>query len=331
MYSIIRTKKHKSIGQLRTREGHSYRTRPTPNADPEKLHRNKVLFGEKDYAKKLEDVLADYSASGKHIRKDAVLAIEYLLTASPEFFDAGPKHERNARLKDWCAAQVDFMKKEHGAENILCMHLHLDEKTPHIECFIVPIDKKGKLNCKSFLGARNSLSILQTRYAEHNKSFGLQRGANGSKATHQKVKQFYDHINQPSKVGNESLKVAVKLDPPTIKDRIDPTGYTKTQEAKLANRISKLFESTVYENKLIKQASQILRQWSRWEKNAKLMQYKMESEKKALEEKLANQTKAIKDAEKLRGENQRIRADLDNALVSNNLLMDRLRKNKLTS
>ena len=271
MHSIIRTKKHKSIGQLRTREGHSYRTRPTPNADPEKLHKNKVLIGDKDYAKKLEEVLANYSSSGKHIRKDAVLAIEYLLTASPEFFEAGSKTERDARLKEWCAAQIDFMKKEHGEKNILCMLLHLDEKTPHIECFIVPIDAKGKLNCKSFLGAKNSLSVLQTRYALHNKSFGLQRGALGSKATHQQVKKFYEQIKQPAEVTNENLKKAVKLEPPTIKDRLDPEAYIKNQEAKIANRVAKLFESTVYENKLVQQAKRVLREWKRWDSEAKKM------------------------------------------------------------
>ena len=149
MHSIIRTKKHKSIASLKFRERHTYRINPTPNADPAKQHKNKLLFGQENYSAVAEEFLQKYESAGNKIRSDAVRSIEYLLTASPEFFNEGPKNERDERLKKWCAAQVDFLKKEHGEKNILCMYLHLDEKTPHIEAYVVPIDGKGKLNCKS--------------------------------------------------------------------------------------------------------------------------------------------------------------------------------------
>ena len=163
MHSIIRIKKHKSIASLQSRENHTYRKRETPNADPAKLHRNKLLFGQENYSAVADNFLQEYKSAGSKIRKDAVLAVEFLLTASPEFFDEGSKNERDERLKKWCEAQIEFMKKEHGEKNILCMYLHLDEKTPHIEAYVVPMDGKGKLNCKSFYGARNALNQLQTR------------------------------------------------------------------------------------------------------------------------------------------------------------------------
>ena len=190
MYAIIRKIKHKSISSIKTREKHTYRLEDTPNANPAKLHKNKLLYGVESYGAEIENQLKNYQQSDKNIRKNAVLSIEYLLTASPEFFDEGTKNERDERLKKWCDAQIEFVKKEHGEKNIACMYLHLDEKTPHIEVFVVPIDPKGKLNCKHFLGPRNALSVLQTRYAAHNKDFGLQRGAKGSKATHQQVQKF---------------------------------------------------------------------------------------------------------------------------------------------
>jgi Plasmid recombination enzyme len=223
VYSIIRKRKHKSIASLRSRENHTYRREPTPNADPAKLHKNKLLFGSLDYADSIESELKQYTQSGKNIRKNAVLSIEYLLTASPEFFAEGSKNERDERLKKWCEAQIEFVKKEHGEKNIACMYLHLDEKTPHIEVFVVPIDPKGKLNCKYFLGARNALSILQTKYATHNAKFGLKRGQTGSRATHQEVKKFYEQIKTKSKVTSQDLQKAVKIDLPTISERLDPT------------------------------------------------------------------------------------------------------------
>lgn len=323
MYAIIRKRKHKSISSIKTREKHTYRLEETPNADPAKLNKNKLLFGQENYSAVADNFLQEYKSAGSKIRKDAVLAVEFLLTASPEFFDEGSKNERDERLKKWCEAQIEFMKKEHGEKNILCMYLHLDEKTPHIEAYVVPMDGKGKLNCKSFYGARNALNQLQTRYANHNKDFGLQRGAKGSRATHQEVKKFYDQIQQPAKVSNENLQKAVKLDAPTMKNILQPEIYLREQEAKITAKVARLFASTVYENKLIQKAKSILREWKRAEDAAKKMQYKLESEKEALLDKLNRQTKAVKLLDQLQIDNKELQKNLSNALIENKLLKEK--------
>nr|WP_315227548.1 MobV family relaxase [uncultured Albidiferax sp.] len=327
MHSIIRTKKHKSIGSVKFRENHTYRRVETPNADQTKQHKNKLLFGQENYAEGLTNFLEKYEQAGNHVRKNGVLAIEYLLTASPEFFDEGSKNERDDRLKKWCEAQIDFMKKEHGDKNILCMYLHLDEKTAHIEAFVVPVDPKGKLNCKSFLGGKSKLQGLQTRYATHNKDFGLVRGLKGSKATHQQVQKFYEQIKQPAKVSNENLQKAVKLERPTVKSMLNPEAYLAEQEAKIISKVARLFASTVYENKLIQQAKKILTNWKRVEDDNKKMQYKLESEKEALQEKLIRQTKAIEQLDKLQIDNKDLQKNLSNALIENKILKDRFQKN----
>jgi Plasmid recombination enzyme len=328
LYSIIRKRKHKSIASLRSREKHTYRTQPTPNADPEKIHKNKLIFGSLDYAEGIESELKKYSATGKNIRTNAVVAIEYLLTASPEFFESGAKNERDERLKNWCEAQVEFVKKEHGAENIACMYLHLDEKSPHIEVFVVPIDPKGKLNCKHFLGARNSLSMLQTKYATHNARFGLKRGQAGSRATHQEVKKFYKQIQTPAKVTNEDLLKAVKIENLTVTDRMNPSVFLAVQQKKIFERVAKLFSGTVYENKLIQQAKKILREWTRVEQDNQKMKYKLESEKEALLDKLQRQTKMVAQLDGLKIENKELQKELQNAEIENNILRKNLAVNK---
>ena len=329
MHSIIRTKKHKSIGSVKYRENHTYRRVETPNADPTKQHKNKLLFGQENYAEGLTNFLEKYEQAGNHVRKNGVLAIEYLLTASPEFFDEGSKNERDDRLKKWCEAQIDFMKKEHGDKNILCMYLHLDEKTAHIEAFVVPVDPKGKLNCKSFLGGKSKLQGLQTRYATHNKDFGLVRGLKGSKATHQQVQKFYEQIKQPAKVSNENLQKAVKLERPTVKSMLNPEAYLAEQEAKIISKVARLFASTVYENKLIQQAKKILINWKRAENDNKKMQYKLESEKEALQDKLNRRTKAIQQLDQLQIDNKDLQKNLSNALIENQLLKNNLNSSKL--
>jgi Plasmid recombination enzyme len=329
MYAIIRKKKHKSIASIKTRENHTYRREPTPNADPAKLNKNKLLYGVENYGDEIENKLKEYKQAGKNIRTNAVLSIEYLLTASPEFFDSGTKNERDERLKKWCEAQVDFVKKEHGAENIACMYLHLDEKTPHIEVFVVPIDPKGKLNCKHFLGARNALSVLQTKYASHNASFGLKRGQAGSRATHQEVKKFYEQIKTKAKVTSQDLQKAIKIDAPTVSERLDPKGFLNAQQKKIFDRVAKLFSGTVYENKLIQQAKKILREWSRAEQDNQKMKYKLESEKEALLDKLNRQTKMVAQLDGLKIENKELQKELQNAEIENNILRKNIAVSKL--
>lgn len=324
MYAIIRKKKHKSISSIKTRENHTYRREPTPNADPEKLHKNKLLYGVENFGNEIENKLEKYKQAGKNIRTNAVLAVEYLLTASPEFFDSGTKNERDDRLKNWCAAQIEFIKKEHGSENIACMYLHLDEKTPHIEVFVIPIDPKGKLNCKHFLGARNALSELQTKYATHNAGFGLKRGQTGSRATHQEVKKFYKQIQTPAKVTNDDLLKAVRIENLTVSERMNPSVFLAVQQKKIFDRVAKLFSGTVYENKLIQQAKRILREWKRAEQDTQKMKYKLESEKEALLDKLNRQTKMVSMLDNLKIENKELQKDLQNAEIENNLLKSKL-------
>ena len=310
MYAIIRTKKHKSISGIVNRENHTFRRRPTPNADPEKADRNKVLVGQENYADGLKASLVNYEAAGNRIRKDGVLAIEYLLTASPEFFDAGPKNERTARLKDWCDAQIEFVKKIHGAANVLCMYLHLDEKTPHIEVYAVPIDPKGKLNCKHFLGTPSKLSALQTSYAAHNAKLGLKRGQEGSRATHEEVKKFYSLIKGKAKVTTQDVMKAVKIETPTISERVNPADFIDIQQKKIFARISKLFAGTVYENKLIAQARKILRGWKREVDKGKERESELKFEMEKLRIQQARHEKLSEATGALTGENLELKREV---------------------
>ena len=319
MYSILRTKKHKSIASVASRECHTYRRRPTPNADPVKIKKNRLLFGQENFADGLKGFLKNYQVEN-NIRKDAVLAIEYLLTASPEFFDSGSKIERDNRLKKWCESQIDFMKKMHGDENILCMYLHLDEKTPHIEVYVTPVDPKGKLNCKHFLGSPAKLTALQTSYATHNTNFGLKRGQEGSRATHEEVKKFYSLIKGKAKITSADVKKAVKIDTPTISERINPAEFLEIQQQKIFARISKLFAGTIYENKLIAQAKKIMREWNRAVDEAKKKQYKQESEIERLSTQVARQSLLLGALDGLTQENADLKANLNQLWTENKSL-----------
>lgn len=91
------------------------------------------------------------------------------------------------------------MRLRHGEKNIISAALHLDEKTPHLVVYAVPLNADGKLCAKDFLGGRAKLTQLQSDFHEVvGKSFGLQRGVRGSRASHQDIKKFYSNMqDQP--------------------------------------------------------------------------------------------------------------------------------------
>jgi hypothetical protein len=184
-YAILRFEKLKSVGAICTIEKHNNRKRETPNADLS--IENIILYGEQDksYMQSFNDVTQDIK-----IRKNAVYGIECFMSASP---DAG-FFESMEKTLEWGKKSIDFLKQSFGEANIIKTHLHLDEKTPHLHTFIIPMFE-GKLNCKKYLGDREKLRTFQTNYHEKVQDFGLERGIKGSKATHMDVKKFYSLVN----------------------------------------------------------------------------------------------------------------------------------------
>ncbi|MFC5534821.1 MobV family relaxase, partial [Rhodocytophaga aerolata] len=102
-------------------------------------------------------------------------------------------------VKKWTAFEEhchQWLKEQYGEKNIVNFTTHVDEQTPHIHAVIVPIDPKGKLNCRAYLGGREKLRGLQDSFAQAHQGIGLERGIKGSKANHTTVKAFYAHANE---------------------------------------------------------------------------------------------------------------------------------------
>jgi Plasmid recombination enzyme/Protein of unknown function (DUF3991)/Toprim-like len=197
-YGICRIRKLKA-GSLGGSDRHTNRERYTPNADPEKQHIR--IIGEPDgiNTPNLETLVKQHIGN-QTIRKNAVLAVEFMLTASPEYFrpddpgKAGYYHQQ--RLEDFQQTACEWLINSYG-DRIVRAELHLDESTPHIHAYMVPLDEKGKLNCRALLGgSRYRLSELQDSFAAAVAPLGLERGIKGSLAKHTKIQQYYTAINK---------------------------------------------------------------------------------------------------------------------------------------
>lgn len=331
MHSIIRTKKHNTTGSLKSRQQHTFRTRETPNADPNKIEQNRLLFGSVEYAQTAQNRLDEY-AKEHTIRKNAVVAIEYLLTASPEFFNSGATYKNNQKLREWCNEQIEFLKKKHGEHNILCAYLHMDEKTPHVEAYVMPFDHRGKLNCRSFLGGPKKLTELQTEYATAMSKFGLARGLKGSPATHKTVKQFYAAITNRPSISNANLDLAVTLEKPKVTDLLSIDKYIDEQKRIIRSNVIKLFKGIVEENKLLPIARKVVKEHEREKQMIEKKGLETEKELKLLKKQMTAQVRAIEIAEELKTENNELKKALNRAIVQIQKLHQKLgltKKNEL--
>lgn len=190
-FAIMRTGKVKSVASIANLEKHCSREKMPKNADQERTVLNRSLLPDPD-GLTLPDRFAKMT-EGQKIRKNAVLGIEVMMTFTPE---AVPKDEK---LSSWVKSNQEWLAKEFGEKNVVRCWLHMDEHTPHLHAFVVPLDEKGKLNCRHYLGGSDKLSALQDRYAEAMEPYSLERGIKGSKARHKTVKEFYRAIEDANR------------------------------------------------------------------------------------------------------------------------------------
>ena len=189
-FAILRTAKLKSFGEIGGSLSHNYRDRPTPNANSQLTQNNENSLSSAELVMSaIKDKLPEKR------RKDAVLCVEYLITASPDWVSWHKSDEQKYfdDAKKW-------LEDRHGKDNVIATTIHRDESTPHMIAYVVPL-VDGKLNAKKFLGGREKLSKMQTDFADNvGKSVGLVRGLEGSKAEHQTIKQYYANVNTAVKI-----------------------------------------------------------------------------------------------------------------------------------
>ena len=196
-HAIARIAKLKS-GNVGASGQHTRRALQTPNANPEIA--NIRFIGQPDSANlpNLETIVRDRIGE-QTIRKNAVLCVEMLLTASPEYFRPDDPSKAGyyepERLSDFQQSVHNWLDHEYG-DRIVRAELHLDESTPHVHAYLVPLDERGKLNCRGLFGGRQKLSQFQDSYANALSSLGLERGIKGSRAKHTKIQHYYAAINR---------------------------------------------------------------------------------------------------------------------------------------
>lgn len=163
-YAILRFQKRKAGGvaaceRHNERKKEAYKSNPDIDMERSKNNYHLIAPPKYTYKKEINRMVAE---AGCRTRKDSVMMVETLITASPEFMNQLPPEEQKAYFQ----TALDFISERVGKQNILSAVVHMDERTPHMHLCFVPITPDNKLSAKAILGNQKSLSEWQTAYHE---------------------------------------------------------------------------------------------------------------------------------------------------------------------
>ncbi|EGL3117746.1 plasmid recombination protein [Salmonella enterica subsp. enterica serovar Schwarzengrund] len=236
-FAIMRAKKLNGMGAVAASLQHCYRDRDTPNADQTRTAENehRAATSTDEAMGRLRELLPEKR------RKDAVLAVEYVMTASPEWWTKATSEQQ----ADFFDQAHKWLAEKYGADRIITATIHRDETSPHLSAFVVPLTADGRLSAKDFIGNRAKMTADQTGFAKAVQHLGLERGIERSRATHTSIKQHYAAIEK-------GTKGEVTITPEAVQPRVLKKGLFSRQEetpeavaARLTDAINKGHAGTV--------------------------------------------------------------------------------------
>lgn len=268
--NILRTEKVKSRAQITQAAEHNFRIRSQSNIDDSRTKLNKIFVNtlgvDTKKASDLQEKLSEfYSGLGIKEKANNVLMMEFVVSASPEFFSG----KKISEINEWANHQVEFFKNEFG-DQVKIAVLHLDEKTPHLHFMIgteIKSVKKYKNQKGEFFKETWSLKAdrynpefltgLHDRHAQWNKKYGLKRGVKGSMRQHKSLKEFYKMVDKAMSADYESQieKVIQSMDAGMF------SGKVSIEEVR--EKFAPLVNKTLKQNKALREKYKLeLKEWA---------------------------------------------------------------------
>lgn len=98
--------------------------------------------------------------AGCRTRKDNVLTMEALITASPEFM----KERTEEELRRFFELGVEFMKTKQDPATFISAVVHMDEASPHMHLTFVPLTPDKRLSAKEIAGNSKKMVWWQDEF-----------------------------------------------------------------------------------------------------------------------------------------------------------------------
>jgi hypothetical protein len=166
---LLSVKKLKSIDLLKNALKHNLRMIPRElsenrHIDPEKCSLNLNLVGGTDPTKIARETEAQIlMATGKKLRRNGVLALEYVVSLRPNTV---------VDINGYFPAVIEWLEDYLGCP-IVSAVVHLDESSPHIHVIILPL-RNGRMTGSALVGFKGDLAALKlSHYKCVGQRFGL--------------------------------------------------------------------------------------------------------------------------------------------------------------
>lgn len=239
------------IGALNKRDKKAYKSNPDIDITKTKNNIDIVPLSDKytkGYYELVKDYKKEYEEKQLTTREDrrksfdkmlddsnSVVADELLFTSDNDFFKGMSKKD----IKKWADTCMDFVYEDLGytKEQVLHATVHMDEKTPHLHCVVVPLIKnfdkrtntlKYTISKKHYMKSGAYISELQDKYWQrmNDKGFKLERGIKNSDNEHISIKEF--------------KKITRKLD-----NRMEKQNYLMTRDYEILEEKLKTSKPTI--------------------------------------------------------------------------------------
>ena len=173
------------MANIERHQRHRNRLRNRAHPEREKENRTWKRYEETMYQTIRKAIKAQEQATERKVRKDANVLCELVLTFSPEM-------EEQIRLPEWVKANVQWVNKTFGKGKMIRMDSNMDERTPHLHCFVIMTDENGRFNSSRFFNKKKQIVEMQDSYANAMKHFGLERGLSKEQtgAKHQTLQEW---------------------------------------------------------------------------------------------------------------------------------------------
>jgi hypothetical protein len=198
------------------------------NTDKSRAHLNRELIKfPAGVTCRTEAIMHRIKAAGveRKISAKQNSVIRIVLTGS---HDRMNEIEKSGKLNAWIDANLDWLKRTFGEENLVSCVLHMDEKTPHLHASVVPIvteerkrreregekkyqKKSGPRLVATELMARHKLCEYQESYGNAMAQFGLERGVIGSPDHHKTSQQYNAQMIREQQQEIESLQENIEV------------------------------------------------------------------------------------------------------------------------
>jgi len=166
---LLSVKKLKSLDILKNCLKHNLRQIPRElgenrHIDPKRCILNQNLVGGSDPSSMVSEVAANIvSATGKKLRRNGVLALEYFISL---------RANTTVDINGYFPEVVEWLKDYLGCP-IISAVVHLDEGAPHMHVVVLPL-RNGRMMGSALVGYKGDLAALkQSHYKSVGQRYGL--------------------------------------------------------------------------------------------------------------------------------------------------------------